>query len=147
MAQLPMRSSHKISVPAPDRGQGRLELRPYQVEAFQAIKRAYERGVRRQLLVLPVGSGKTLIAARLPEVLGDPRLVYLGHRLELLEQTLAVFRGERPDRRAGIERADTHRFLADATVVASIQSLCRPARLARYRPEDWPMMIVDESHR
>jgi len=147
MAQLPIRPSHKVSVPALDRGQGRLELRPYQTEALGAIKRAYERGVRRQLLVLPVGSGKTLIAARLPELLGDPRLVYLAHRLELLEQTLAVFRGERPDRRAGIEREDKHPSPADTTVVASIQSLCRPARLVRYRPEDWPMMIVDESHR
>jgi len=147
MTQVPMQSPYKFTLPATDPGQGRLELRPYQVEALEAIKRAYERGVRRQLLVLPVGSGKTLIAARLPEVLGDPRLVYLAHRLELLEQTLAVFRGERPDRRAGIERADKHPSPADATVVASIQSLCRRTRLARYRPEDWPMMIVDESHR
>ena len=37
--------------------------------------------------------------------------------------------------------------LGDCTVVASIQSLWRPDRLARYRPEDWPLMVMDEAHR
>ena len=111
------------------------------------MTRAYARGVRRLLVVLPVGSGKTIIAARMPEITGDPGMIYTAHRRELLDQTLAVFRRERPDRPAGIERANTHPARHDVTVVASIQSLCRPARLERYRPEDWPVMVVDEAHR
>jgi hypothetical protein len=37
--------------------------------------------------------------------------------------------------------------LRDLTVVASIQSLWRSDRLARYRPEDWPLIVMDEAHR
>jgi superfamily II DNA or RNA helicase len=139
VTQLPLPSGHTSGT--------RAQLRPYQVEALQAIKRAYERGVRRQLLVTPTGSGKTLIVARVPELLGDPRLVSIAHRHELLDQTLDVFRMERPDRPAGIERGDEHPSARDVTVVASIQSLCRKNRLERYRPEDWPVMVCDEAHR
>jgi len=74
-------------------------------------------------------------------------MVYCAHRHELLEQTLERFQLERPDRRAGLERADVHPSPHDVTVAASIQSLYRPNRLERYRPEDWPIMICDEAHR
>jgi hypothetical protein len=59
-------------------------------------------------------------------------------RDELLQQTLGTLRRERPDRPAGLERAASRAGLSDRTVVASIQSLWRPDRLGRYRPEDWP---------
>src|SRR6266545_4758248 len=42
-----------------------LELRPYQVEAIAAIEEAERRGVRRPLLGLPTGTGKTVIFAAL----------------------------------------------------------------------------------
>jgi superfamily II DNA or RNA helicase len=127
--------------------EGRAVLRPYQAEALEAIRRAYERGIRRLLLVLPVGGGKTHIAARIPELIGDPRLIYCAHRHELLDQTLAVFRRERPDRPVGIERRDHHPSPCELSVVASIQSLSRPNRLERYAADDWPAMVIDEAHR
>ncbi|MFL5338168.1 MAG: DEAD/DEAH box helicase family protein [Geminicoccaceae bacterium] len=40
-------------------------MRPYQEEAIAAILAARERGVRRQLLVLPTGAGKTIVFAEL----------------------------------------------------------------------------------
>jgi ATP-dependent helicase IRC3 len=125
----------------------RFTLFPDQEEALRAIREAYERGVRRQLVVAPTGAGKTLLVARVPELIGDPRMVYVAHREELLHQTLGTLRRERPDRPAGLERAASRAGLRDLTVVASIQSLWRPDRLARYRPEDWPLMAIDEAHR
>lgn len=148
MAETRLAAFQQVILPAASpAGRGRLILWPYQQEALQAIVSACERGVRRQLLVLPTGSGKTVIAARLPEVLGNPPLVYCAHRHELLDQTLGVFRNERPDRPTAIERGNEHAGSDIQTVVASIQSLSRPARLAGYRPEDWPVMVVDEAHR
>lgn len=137
---------HPVSTAAAP-AEGRVVLRPYQAEALEAIRRDYERGIRRLLLVLPVGSGKTHIAARLPELIGDPRLVYCAHRHELLDQTLAVFRRERPDRPAGFECGDESPSSSDLSVVANIQSLCRANRLERYAPDGWPVMVIDEAHR
>ena len=125
----------------------RFTLFPDQEDALRAIREAYDRGVRRQLVVAPTGAGKTVLIARVPELVGDPRMVYVAHREELLQQTLGTLRRERPDRPAGLERAASHADLRDRTVVASIQSLWRPDRLARYRPEDWPLVAMDEAHR
>lgn len=38
-----------------------MELRPYQEEARQAIHSEWENGRRKTLLVLPTGSGKTIV--------------------------------------------------------------------------------------
>jgi ATP-dependent helicase IRC3 len=148
MAQTPVAASHRPDLPvSSDTRCPRLILWPYQQEALEAIVRSLQRGVRRQLLVLPTGSGKTVIAARLPEVLGNPPLLYCAHRHELLDQTFGVFHNERPDRPTAIERGSEHAGSNVLTVVASIQSLSRASRLASYRPEHWPVMVVDEAHR
>jgi len=148
MAQTPVVTSHRTAIRAiTGVNSTRLILWPYQREALEAIVRAQQRGVRRQLLVLPTGAGKTIIAARLSEVLGDPPLLYCAHRHELLDQTFGVFHNERPDRPTAIERGSEHAGSNVLTVVASIQSLSRPSRLDSYRPEDWPVMVVDEAHR
>ena len=125
----------------------RLALRDYQDEALAAVADALARGVGRQLIVLPTGTGKTLMAARLPERIGDPAMLFSVHREELLRQALDTFRKERPDRPVGLERAASEAPPEARTVVASIQSLAHPKRLARYRAADWPLMIIDEAHR
>ena len=43
----------------------RLTLRSYQEEAIAAILAARDRGVRRQLLVLPTGAGKAIVFTEL----------------------------------------------------------------------------------
>ena len=125
----------------------RTALHDYQEEALAAVAEALGRGVGRQLIVLPTGTGKTLIAARLPERIGDPATLFSVHREELLHQALSTFRKERPDRPVGLERAASKAPPDARTVVASIQSLAHPKRLARYRAADWPLMIIDEAHR
>jgi len=125
----------------------RATLRPYQKEALQAIAEAFRRGVRRQLIVLPVGSGKTLLAARLPEFAGDGHMIYLAHRQELLGQTRTVFTRERPDRTCGIERAGNRADPSTPSIVATVQSLAQAGRLQRYAPDLWPLMVTDEAHR
>jgi hypothetical protein len=62
-----------------------LTLRPYQQEAITAIQRALERGVRRPLIVLPTGTGKTSCFSALIARRGGSALV-LAHRDELLRQ-------------------------------------------------------------
>ncbi len=133
--------------PSPLQAPGRFVLRDYQEDAIRAVVDALGRGITRQLIVIPTGSGKTAIVARLPEHIGDPRMLFAVHREELLQQALLAFQRERPDRRVGLERASSQPGAQHVTVVASIQSLAQPGRLARYRPEDWPLMVIDEAHR
>lgn len=120
-----------------------LVLRPYQEEALAAIEAAAARGVRRALVALPTGTGKTVIFAE--QVHRRPgRALLLVHRDELLEQAVEKVHAVAPSLRVG--RVKAERDEVDApVVVASVQTLARPARLARLTP-DFATVVVDEAH-
>ena len=65
-----------------------MELRPYQQEAREAVKQDWKSGIKRTLLVLPTGCGKTIVFAKIVEdcVREGRRVLILAHRAELLEQ-------------------------------------------------------------
>ena len=65
-----------------------VKLRPYQEQSREAVEREWEEGRKRTLLVLPTGTGKTVVFSKIVEdqvKLGD-RCLILAHRGELLEQ-------------------------------------------------------------
>jgi len=84
-------------------------LRPYQVEAQQAILEHRARGVRTQLVSLATGLGKSVVIATLPKLLslrpGDVTVV-VAHRDELIEQLVDKFRVENPEAVIGVEKAE-----------------------------------------
>ncbi len=121
-------------------------LRPYQQEAIDAVLAARRRGVRRMVVCLPTGAGKTVIFARLAQ-LARRQVLVLAHREELLfqardklqhalggEQVVALERGaERGGRGAKI-------------LVCSVRSL-HEQRLAEVLLErDVGLVIYDECH-
>src|SRR5262245_33321122 len=108
-----------------------LELRPYQHDCLTAIEAAALRGVRRQVVSLPTGSGKTVIFANLL-VERQTRTLILVHRDELIRQTLdklqMVAQGSTLD--IGVVKAERDEVEA-AIVIASAQTLARDRRLQR----------------
>ena len=69
----------------------RLTPRPYQYEAVAALLAATARGVQRPLLVLPTGTGKTIVFALLVQRRGGRSLI-LAHRDELIQQAVDKLR-------------------------------------------------------
>jgi len=69
----------------------RLTPRPYQYEAVAALLAAAARGVQRPLLVLPTGTGKTIVFALLVQRRGGRSLI-LAHRDELIQQAVDKLR-------------------------------------------------------
>lgn len=63
-------------------------LRPYQQEAFEKVLEEWDRGVKKTLLVLPTGTGKTIVFSKIAEecVRRGKRVLIMAHRGELLEQ-------------------------------------------------------------
>ncbi len=123
-------------------GTHKLSLRPYQTETLEASEAAEARGCRRQLWVLPTGTGKTVCFVALAAKRGDRTLI-IAHRDELIQQAAAKARMWWPDADIGIVKAERNDFGAQDIIVASIQSLS-PGRLARMGR--FGLVICDESH-
>src|SRR5467141_120904 len=121
----------------------RLTPRPYQYEAVAALLAATARGVQRPLLVLPTGTGKTIVFALLVQRRGGRSLI-LAHRDELIQQAVDKLRLVDPTLPLGIVQAERDELTAP-TVVASVQTLSRRPRLARLVP-DFQTIVIDEAH-
>lgn len=125
-------------------------LRPPQMEAIAATRKAWSNGVNGALVVLPTGVGKTRTALELVSSAAAKglRVLWLAHREELLEQPLAAFRAQFPDlaRVAGVVQAE--RDECDRLVVfASIDTLRSEKRRALYLGHGAPQfVVVDEAH-
>src|SRR5919106_5399736 len=120
-----------------------LALRPYQEESIQAINAAHEEGTTRPLIALPTGTGKTIIFAHLiAQRVG--RALVLAHRDELIRQAADKLLMVNPDMDIGVVKAEENEIDAPV-VVASVQTLSRPNRLAQVCA-DFPLVIVDEAH-
>ena len=123
-------------------------LRPYQQAARDAIHAEWENGRARTLLVLPTGTGKTIVFASVAadQVRAGDRVLILAHRGELLEQA-----ADKLQRSTGLVSAVEK---ADATclntwfrvVVGSVQTLQRTARLERFPHDYFGTIIIDEAH-
>ncbi|PRP94303.1 DEAD/DEAH box helicase [Enhygromyxa salina] len=126
-----------------------MRLRPYQLETVEAVITARRRGVRRMLVSLPTGSGKTVIFSELIRRAKRDVLV-LAHRDELLAQAKhkieAALRRAGDDRRVQIERGEARASASARVLVASIRSL-HEGRIGRVLAgRELGLVIYDECH-
>lgn len=127
--------------------------RPYQVEALHATVAAFDAGRRSALVVMPTGTGKTVVFTELCRrwsARTGRRALILAHREELIFQAaekVEMVTGVRPGIEMGESFADHAAPAADCpVVVSSVQTLSRPGRLARFRHADFGLAVVDEAH-
>lgn len=123
-------------------------LRPYQQQARDRIHAEWDAGHTRTLLVLPTGTGKTIVFASVAadQVRAGDRVLILAHRGELLEQA-----ADKLQRSTGlvsaVEKAES--TCLDSwfrVVVGSVQTLQRTARLERFPQDYFGTIIIDEAH-
>ena len=125
-----------------------MELRPYQVEARDSIKREWQDGKQKTLLVLPTGTGKTIVFASVTQdcVIAGGRVLILAHRGELLDQASdKIFKTT--GLKCAVEKAE--QSCLDSwyrVVVGSVQTLMRDKRLAQFPSDYFDYIIIDEAH-
>ena len=125
-----------------------MELRPYQEEARQAVESQWEKGLKKTLLVLPTGCGKTIVFAKVAEdqVRHGSRVLILAHRGELLEQAADKI-GKATRLGCAVEKADQTCIGSwFRVVVGSVQSLMREKRLSQFPEDYFGTIIIDEAH-
>ena len=124
-------------------------LRDYQNECLVAVKDRYKAGVRRQLVCLPTGTGKTVVFAQFPQFFHmKKRMLVLAHREELLDQACDKIRRANPELSVAVEQAGRQAEPGTDVVVASVPTLGREEskRLQRLDPEQFYLIVVDEAH-
>lgn len=125
-----------------------VQLRPYQTEAREAVEIQWENGIKKTLLVLPTGTGKTIVFSKITEdmVRIGNRVLILAHRGELLEQAAdKLFRTTRL--KAAVEKAEETCIGSWYMVtVGSVQSLQRINRLNQFPEDYFKVIIIDEAH-
>ena len=126
-----------------------LRLEPFQERLLEQVAVARRQGHHRNLLVAATGTGKTVMAAvdysRLREALPRYRLLFVAHREEILDQSLATFRYALRDASFGEKWVGSNRPREFEHVFASIQSLNR-ADLSNLASDHFDIVIVDEFH-
>ena len=125
-----------------------MQLRPYQKESREAIQNEWSNGIKKTLLVLPTGCGKTIVFSKVIEdrVKMGERVLVLAHRGELLDQA-----ADKLEKATGLKCAtekaqETSIGSFFRVVVGSVQSMQRPKRLEQFKSDHFDTIVVDEAH-
>ncbi len=127
----------------------KITLRDYQKECLESIYEGYKRGIRRQLVSLPTGSGKTVIFSDFPRYFKmKKQMIVLAHRAELLDQARDKICRANPGLKVEVEQAGRSADPESDVIVASVPTLGRKGstRLTNLDPDRFFLIIVDEAH-
>lgn len=122
-----------------------MELRPYQTTARKAVFQQWSEGIKSTLLIMPTGTGKTIVFASIIEqaVREGGRCLVLAHRHELLQQAVDKL-ARATGLGCGVEKAEE--TAVDSwfnVVVGSVQTMQNESRRTGH---DFDHIIVDEAH-
>lgn len=124
-----------------------MQLRPYQQAAADAVIESF-RTNDSALVVMPTGTGKTVLFSRVIEDHDWGRCLVLAHREELIRQAankIEQVSGYAPDVEMAGEYADKSMFHRNPVIVSSIQTQSN-GRMERFNPDQFGLVIIDEAH-
>jgi superfamily II DNA or RNA helicase len=119
-----------------------IELRDYQQEAIDNLKRMREDGKTIALLHHATGVGKTITAATDAKAV-DGRTLFLVNALKLASQAKDTFAKVWPEATLG-EYTGSQKDVSQTVIFATVQSISKD--LAKFSPTDFDYLIVDECH-
>ncbi len=121
------------------------EPRQYQVNAINAIRDAFKRGLRGVIIVMPTGMGKAMVISTVAKLVlaKGKRVLVLVNRDNLIEQLRdsLIEQGMMPLIERGMDKASP---MSDC-VIGSIQTL-QGKRLKRWNRDHFDLIFCDECH-
>ena len=119
-----------------------IELRDYQQEAIDNLKKMREDGKTFALLYHATGVGKTITAATDAKAVGG-RTLFLVNALKLASQAKDTFAKVWPEATLG-EYTGSQKDVSQTVIFATVQSISKD--LEKFSPTDFDYLIVDECH-
>jgi superfamily II DNA or RNA helicase len=128
-----------------------INARPFQQRILDALQAARQQGRMRNLVVAATGTGKTVVAAldyrdQFTAQGGKPKLLFVVHRKEILQQALDCFRSVLRDQNFGELLVDGQQPDQWQHVFASVQSLNRYQPWRTLGASHFAHLVVDEAH-
>jgi type I restriction enzyme R subunit len=128
-------------------------MRPYQVQAIQALQRAARNGSTRYLFEMATGTGKTLTTAGVIKLFlksgNAKRVLFLVDRIELEDQAKkAINEYLKNDYTTRIYKHHRDEWRKAEIVVSTVQTLAANNKYRQlFSPTDFDLLISDEAHR
>ena len=119
-----------------------IELRDYQQEAIENLKKMREDGKTIALLYHATGVRKTITAATDAKAVGG-RTLFLVNALKLASQAKDTFAKVWPEATLG-EYTGSQKDMSQTVIFATVQSISKD--LEKFSPTDFDYLIVDECH-
>lgn len=124
--------------------------RPHQARMLEELEAHRTiHGRHRNLVIAATGTGKTVVAAldykRMCSGSNRPRLLFVAHRREILEQARRTYAEVLRDPNFGELLVDGHRPVHNTHVFASVQSLAT-TDLTTVDPKAYDVIVIDEFH-
>jgi len=118
-----------------------------QIRALAGIDKIRERGEKKTLLISATGTGKTYLAAFDVRRILPKKFLFLAHREQILNQSIASFKKVLGDdiqvgKLSGTEKNTDVQFL-----FSTVQMMSRPEVFIEFLPDAFDYIVIDESHR
>lgn len=124
----------------------RLQPNSMQVGFINNLRKIYEAGEDKALLISATGTGKTYASAFAARELEFKRVLFLVHRNQIAKQALKSYRKVFDCKVSmGMVTGKYQDYDADF-VFATVQTLSKEDTLSRYKKEHWDLIIIDEAH-
>ena len=125
----------------------KLEPNSMQLGFIASLDDLIARGASRALLISATGTGKTYASAFAMRHIDPKRVLFLAHREQVLKQSQKSYMKVLGSSKSyGLLSGNRHDTDADY-LFATMQTLAQDAWLARFKPWDFDVIIVDEVHR
>lgn len=122
------------------------EPRGAQIEALYYLRKTRQEGFQKALVVLPTGTGKTLLAAF--DSKERKRILFVAHREEILEQAKEAFRWVHGNEKTYGDFASNHKDTSADILFAQVQTLGQETYLqsAWFAADIFDYIVIDEFH-
>lgn len=123
-----------------------LQPNSMQVGFINNLRKIYESGEKKALLISATGTGKTYASAFAMRELGFKRVLFLVHRNQIAKQALESYRKVFDDKVSmGLVTGKEQKYDSDF-VFATVQTLSKKESLEKYTRDAFEAIVIDEAH-
>ncbi len=116
-----------------------------QEDALEVLKANRLEGVKRGLVVMATGLGKTILSILDIIEFKAKKILFVAHREEILKQSAESFKQFIPEKKYGFYQSKNKDFNADY-LFASIMTIGKKSELEKFNRDEFDYIVVDEFH-